>query len=107
MKFSLSVLLVLFSAAAIAQPTLVEKFQKIGTAQQAQQFVDANPDIKPAILRVPLSKKDDSLPPVSQLFWDAILTKLHSSDCSLLSRSEQVNFGGPDTRGPRQARLPQ
>jgi hypothetical protein len=60
MKFSLSVLLVLFSAAAIAQPTLVEKFQKIGTAQQAQQFVDANPDIKPAILRLTYGK-DTSL----------------------------------------------
>ena len=60
MKFSLSVLLVLFSAAAIAQPTLVEKFQKIGTTQQAQQFVEANPDIKPALLRLTYGK-DTSL----------------------------------------------
>lgn len=60
MKLSLSVLLVLFSAAAIAQPTLVEKFQKIGTVQQAQQFVDANPDIKPAILHLTYGK-DTSL----------------------------------------------
>ncbi|OQP46016.1 hypothetical protein A4H97_31845 [Niastella yeongjuensis] len=60
MKFSLSVLLVLFTAAAIAQPTLVDKFQKIGNAQQAQQFVDANPDIKPAILRLTYGK-DTSL----------------------------------------------
>jgi hypothetical protein len=60
MKFSLSVLLVLLTAAAIAQPTLVEKFQKIGTAQQAQQFVDANPDLKPAILRLTYGK-DTSL----------------------------------------------
>ncbi|THU41167.1 hypothetical protein FAM09_03370 [Niastella caeni] len=52
MKFSLSVLSVLFSASVIAQPTLVERFQKIGNVQQAQQFVDANPDIKPAILRL-------------------------------------------------------
>jgi len=56
MKVSLSVLLVLFSAAAIAQPTLVDRFQKIGTVQQAQQFVDANPDIKPAILRLTYGK---------------------------------------------------
>jgi len=56
MKFSLSVILVLFSAAAIAQPTLVEKFQKIGTVQQAQQFVDANPDVKPALLRLTYGK---------------------------------------------------
>jgi hypothetical protein len=60
MKFSLSVLLVLFSAAAIAQPTLVEKFQKIGTTQQAQQFVDANPDLKPALLHLTYGK-DTSL----------------------------------------------
>jgi len=60
MKFSLSVLLVLFTATAMAQPTLVEKFQKIGTAQQAQQFVDANPDIKPAILHLTYGK-DTSL----------------------------------------------
>jgi hypothetical protein len=56
----LSVLLVLFSAAAIAQPTLVEKFQKIGTTQQAQQFVDANPDLKPALLHLTYGK-DTSL----------------------------------------------
>jgi hypothetical protein len=60
MKVSLWVLFVLFSAAATAQPTLVEKFQKIGTVQQAQQFVDANPDIKPAILRLTYGK-DTSL----------------------------------------------
>jgi len=60
MKVSLSVLLVLFSAAAMAQPTLVEKFQKIGTVQQAQQFVDANKDIKPALLRLTYGK-DTSL----------------------------------------------
>jgi hypothetical protein len=39
---------------------LVEKFQKIGTVQQAQQFVDANPDIKPALLRLTYGK-DTSL----------------------------------------------
>jgi|SRR3954469_15287822 hypothetical protein len=60
MKFSLSVLFVLLTAAAIAQPTLVEKFQKIGTTQQAQQFVDANPDLKPALLRLTYGK-DTSL----------------------------------------------
>jgi hypothetical protein len=60
MKFSLSVLSVLFSVAAVAQPTLVDKFQKIGTVQQAQQFVDANPEIKPAILRLTYGK-DTSL----------------------------------------------
>ncbi len=56
MKFSLSVLSVLFSVTAMAQPTLVERFQKIGTVQQAQQFVDANPEIKPAILKLTYGK---------------------------------------------------
>ncbi len=56
MKFSLSVLSVLFTASVMAQPTLVDRFQKIGTVQQAQQFVDANPDIKPAILRLTYGK---------------------------------------------------
>jgi parvulin-like peptidyl-prolyl isomerase len=60
MKFSLSVLSVLISATVMAQPTLVERFQKIGTVQQAQQFVDANPDIKPAILKL-THGKDTSL----------------------------------------------
>jgi parvulin-like peptidyl-prolyl isomerase len=60
MKLSLSVISLLFSASIFAQPTLVEKFQKIGTAQQAQQFVDANPEIKPAILRLTYGK-DTSL----------------------------------------------
>ena len=60
MKFSLSVLSVLFSATVMAQPTLVERFQKIGTVQQAQQFVDANPEIKPAILKL-THGKDTSL----------------------------------------------
>ncbi|HUP13912.1 MAG TPA: hypothetical protein VM187_16940 [Niastella sp.] len=60
MKVSLSVLSVLFSVAAVAQPTLVDRFAKIGTVQQAQQFVDANPDIKPAILRLTYGK-DTSL----------------------------------------------
>jgi parvulin-like peptidyl-prolyl isomerase len=56
MKLSFSVLLFFFSLPLFAQPTLVEKFQKIGTVQQAQQFVDANPDIKPAILRLTYGK---------------------------------------------------
>ena len=56
MKYSMSVLMLLFSASIFAQPTLVEKFQKIGNVQQAQQFVDANPDIKPAILHLTYGK---------------------------------------------------
>ena len=56
MKYSMSVLMLLFSASVFAQPTLVEKFQKIGNVQQAQQFVDANPDIKPALLHLTYGK---------------------------------------------------
>ncbi|WP_207514561.1 peptidylprolyl isomerase [Longitalea luteola] len=56
MKFSLSALLLLVSVSLFAQQTLVEKFQKIGNVAQAQQFVDANPEIKPAILRLSLGK---------------------------------------------------
>jgi hypothetical protein len=56
MKYSMSVLMLLFSASVFAQPTLVEKFQKIGSVQQAQQFVDANPDIKPALLHLTYGK---------------------------------------------------
>jgi parvulin-like peptidyl-prolyl isomerase len=60
MKLSFSVLLLFFSLSVFAQPTLKERFEKIGTVQQAQQFVDANPDIKPAILRL-THGKDTSL----------------------------------------------
>lgn len=44
----------------MAQQTVTEKFQKIGTAQEAQQFVDANAALKPAILHL-ASGKDSSL----------------------------------------------
>ena len=47
MKNSLVVLFLLVSAHIFAQQTLTEKFQKIGTVQQAQQFIDANPELKP------------------------------------------------------------
>jgi len=56
MKYSMSVLMLLFSASIFAQPTLVEKFQKIGNVQQAQQFVDANADLKPALLHLTYGK---------------------------------------------------
>ena len=52
MKNSLAILLLLFSLSTFAQQTLTEKFQKIGTVQEAQQFIDANPALKPAILHL-------------------------------------------------------
>ena len=56
MKYSMSVLMLLFSASIFAQPTLVEKFQKIGNVQQTQQFVNANADLKPALLHLTYGK---------------------------------------------------
>src|SRR5258708_6246701 len=60
MKNSLVGLFLLFSAPMFAQQTVTEKFQKIGTVQQAQQFIDANPELKPALLQLSAGK-DSSL----------------------------------------------
>lgn len=60
MKKSLFGLSLLFSVSAFAQQTLVEKFQKINTVQEAQQFVDANAALKPALLHLN-NGKDSSL----------------------------------------------
>ena len=49
-------LFLLFSGSLFSQQTLTEKFQKIGTAQEAQQFVDANAALKPAILHLSYGK---------------------------------------------------
>ncbi|HEY4149636.1 MAG TPA: peptidylprolyl isomerase [Chitinophagaceae bacterium] len=61
MKNSLIAVLLLFSVPVFAQGlTVTERFQKIGTVEQAQQFVDANKDLKPAILKLSI-EKDSSL----------------------------------------------
>lgn len=60
MKFSLAGLFLLVSAPIFAQLTVTEKFQKIGTVQQAQQFIDANPELKPALLKL-AAGRDSSL----------------------------------------------
>jgi parvulin-like peptidyl-prolyl isomerase len=60
MKNCLSALLLFISASVFAQETVVEKFQKIVTVQQAQQFIDANPQLKPALLKLSAGK-DSSL----------------------------------------------
>jgi parvulin-like peptidyl-prolyl isomerase len=60
MKNSLASLLLFFSLSTFAQQTVTEKFQKIGTVQEAQQFVDANAALKPAILHLS-NGKDSSL----------------------------------------------
>jgi parvulin-like peptidyl-prolyl isomerase len=56
MKNSLAFFLLLLSLPGFAQQTVVEKFQKISNVQQAQQFIDANPELKPAILKLSAGK---------------------------------------------------
>ena len=56
MKYSLAVACLLFSASLFAQLTVHEKFQKIGSVQQAQQYIDANPELKPALLYLSAGK---------------------------------------------------
>jgi parvulin-like peptidyl-prolyl isomerase len=60
MKNSLVGLFMLLSAPIFAQLTVTEKFQKIGTVPEAQQFIDANPTLKPALLKLSY-EKDTSL----------------------------------------------
>ena len=56
MKIRLSILVLLFSTSIFAQQTVYEKFQKITTLQQAQQYIDANPDLKPTLLQLSAGK---------------------------------------------------
>jgi parvulin-like peptidyl-prolyl isomerase len=56
MKNSLAGLFLLFSAPIYAQLTVTEQFQKIVTVQQAQQFIDANPALKPTFLHLSYGK---------------------------------------------------
>ena len=60
MKNSLVGLFLLISAPIFAQVTVTEKFQKIGTVPEAQQFIDANAALKPALLHL-TAGKDTSL----------------------------------------------
>ena len=60
MKYSFAGLFLLFSLPLLAQETVTEKFQKINTLQQAEQFVKDNPLLKPTIFKLS-SGKDSSL----------------------------------------------
>ena len=60
MKYSFAGLILLFSLPLLAQETVTEKFQKINTLQQAEQFVKDNPLLKPTIFKL-ASGKDSSL----------------------------------------------
>jgi parvulin-like peptidyl-prolyl isomerase len=53
-------LAVVFGLNAQSQSTVTEKFQKIGTTQEAQQFIDGNQALKPALLHLSYGK-DTSL----------------------------------------------
>jgi len=56
MKNSLAALFLLFSAQIFGQPTVTEQFQKIVTLQQAQQYIDAHPELKPTLLYLSAGK---------------------------------------------------
>jgi len=60
MKKCIVGLFVIMSLSVFSQETVTEKFQKINTVQQAEQFVAANPALKPAILKLSVGK-DSSL----------------------------------------------
>ncbi|HLK28480.1 MAG TPA: peptidylprolyl isomerase [Puia sp.] len=60
MKNSIVGLLLMISLPVFAQQTVTEKFQKIGTVQEAQQFIDANAALKPALMHLSYNK-DTSL----------------------------------------------
>ena len=61
MKNSLLAMLLLFSAPLFAQLTVNEKFQKIQNMQQAQEYIKANPELKPALLNLSLGKDSSML----------------------------------------------
>jgi hypothetical protein len=56
MKSSIVVFLALISTSLFAQETVTDKFKKITTMEQAQQYISANPDLKPAMLDVSYGK---------------------------------------------------
>jgi len=52
----LTAFFLMFSLAAFAQPTVREQFEKINTLQDAEKYIAANPNLKPAILRLSYGK---------------------------------------------------
>ena len=60
MKVTFAALFMLVSASIFGQLTVYEKFQKINTMQQAQEYIAANPELKPEILNLSVGK-DSSL----------------------------------------------
>ena len=56
MKALFSALLLLVSSSVFAQLTVREQFEKIKTVQDAEKYVAANPNLKPALLNVVYGK---------------------------------------------------
>ena len=56
MKFSFVALSLLLTSTVFGQLTVYEQFQKINTMDQAQQFITANPQLKPALLNLSVGK---------------------------------------------------
>ena len=56
MKSILVATFLLFAASTFGQLTVYEKFQKINTMQQAQEYIAANPELKPTILNLSAGK---------------------------------------------------
>jgi parvulin-like peptidyl-prolyl isomerase len=56
MKYTLAAFFILFSSTIFGQLTVYEKFQKIANMQQAQEFIAANPELKPALLNLTAGK---------------------------------------------------
>src|SRR5690349_24963422 len=56
MKVSLAALFLLLSASIFGQLAVTEKLRNITTVQQAQQYIDANPRLKPAIITLSAEK---------------------------------------------------
>ncbi|PWT97449.1 MAG: hypothetical protein C5B52_13880 [Bacteroidetes bacterium] len=60
MKISFFVLFLFIASSVFAQATVREQFEKINTVADAQKYVDANANLKPAILHLD-NRKDSSL----------------------------------------------
>lgn len=56
MKYSLVALFLLCSTSIFSQLTVTEQFQKINTVPEAEQWMKANPQLKPAILKLSAGK---------------------------------------------------
>jgi parvulin-like peptidyl-prolyl isomerase len=56
MKYGFVILLLMIRSVMIAQPTVTEQFQKITTVDQAKQYIEANPNLKPTLLQLSYGK---------------------------------------------------